>query len=337
MIKKPDSKDFRESTAVKILRGTGATAKEAATTFPKVIGKVSTALPALSVFVSVASIGGIVGMVTFLIGFGLIVIVPRSRMLKQNASDSNIGSKNRSKSDFTSNSIDNAKTKYGSYDFSYNLKPLISRSLYSFFIGLILLMMPNLLFIPITIILFLYSGLLILQTVRGEYLLSFDKEQFTVNGPFGSETISSQDMIEVDCHEYSHANLYVLLTAGARKVLRIKARKDQLKTVTLLVPLEFLGLNDVECTKLIAQLLALNPKAITTPSPAIAPEVPDIFENWATTSQSVPAYKDTTTNFDPDAIMARYLEKRNLEISQAQPESMQPRAKSASQFGRKAV
>lgn len=175
------------------------------------------------------------------------------------------------------------------------------------------------------IVMLALAFLIVARLFGDRTLLTYDAEQVTAKGLLGEATILWADVVDVSVRRAPWWDLRVIFTSGGRRNLLILGRFNRLGGPdTLYVPIDLLGLDTPALTKLVTGLLMLRAgapiaaldKPVDTPATVAPPRLID------------------QASFDPDAIMARYLADKEALKAQQRPD-LTPGATARPTFGRK--
>lgn len=159
-------------------------------------------------------------------------------------------------------------------------------------------------------------------------VLRYDAQTLTVQGLLGLETIMWADVGDIVVRKAAPWSLRTLFTSGARRNIVVLGRHNRLGGPdTLYVPVNILGLDAPGLGRLLTDLLAMRGAAAAPGLTDVVPASPPSRHVGLTAS-------GPDHSFDPDAIMARYLAEREALIASRRPGSPPGRAPS---FGRKLV
>ena len=154
--------------------------------------------------------------------------------------------------------------------------------------------------------------LILFKAVADRDLLTFDHRSITVDTLLRKGTLAWDKVADVSARTYPRWNLKMLLTVGSRRVIVIAGRDGRNAPTRLLIPIDLLDLDKDGLTALIADLLCCRAAA--------GEVVPSWQQPSAPQPTTVTPASDPRETFDPDAIMARYLAERARIVEDVRPD-----------------
>lgn len=328
MIRKPDARDFRESTTVAAIRDAGTLAKEGARGVGEgVQGFMRTGCLLLFGFGALMSVVAGLGPVGMLVVAGIGIawagkgVQTRSRRAAQDRAarwgaptslpvePSAAPPTAPVQLDLSVGALGRKATKIG-----------VPAILCFPTAGMFGFMLP----FTLGAIVALALAFLLLARLPGDRtILRYDAETLFVKGLLGEATMLWADVGDIVVRTAAWWDVRVLFTSGARRNMVVLGRVNRLGGPdTLYIPIDLLGLDEGSLPRLLTQLLSLRAGAPVPEAAAIGERRP------------VPLVRPTLNDqpFDPDAIMARYLAEREALIASQRPDLVAPRRAT---FGRK--
>jgi hypothetical protein len=347
MIRKPTEVDFKEGTAVTVLRETKRAAVESGNGVRSGVQSVSraylycvfwfgilaTAIPAIfsgKVWQGLLFIGGFYGLQQ-LIRAGYKKSLPYLSAGKPPPPEP-VDARDMIASARAISADDNLNCRSGEYKLSF---PIAVRQAMKLGIPGAVLLFLSLGFAVLTFIpgiaMFFTATRILFKAFFDRELIHFDERAITISSLQKKTETRWAAVVGVSAKAYSRFNLKVLLTNGSRNAIVITHWLEGGGLGKTLVPVDLLDLDDDAKVALIAGFLRCIPAGgAEAPAPlAQRPADP-------------PTAGDPVADFDPDAIMARYLAEREQLATDMSPDLAEqiPRplqARPPMSFGRKAA
>lgn len=331
MIRKPDSRDFRESNAVVAIRDAGTIAVEGARGVKDGTASfIGRAFALLMGFGFLMSVIGHLGPVALLIvgGAGLTWLLTRMQArTKRAAHDRAVrwGDQSAPPVRAPAAVIEPVRIEL-SVGAAARTAATIAVPAILFFptSGMLTFMMP----FTFGAIVALAAAFLIVARLFGDRtLLHYDAETLTVKGLLGEATILWADVGDITVRKAAWYDLRVRFTSGSRRNLVVLGRVNRLGGPdTLYIPIDLLGLDKPALARLVTRLLALTAGAPIVDALAAERASPRPAPGLAPLPGPAP------TGFDPDEIIARYIAERDQLVATQRPDIAPPRRAT---FGRK--
>lgn len=327
MIRKPDAKEFRESTAVSTLRDARTLAVEGG----RGIGQ-GTASLLKWWFIIMMGFGFVMSVVTNIGAFGILLLLGSGAAWLAHSRK-----KASHREAVLPARVSPLRMEYpedvaiaGNYDLSVGD---VGRRAAKFAVPAILLFPTSgmLTFMaPLTLFGIVLLALAILTVARlsGERaVVRYDSRTLIVRGLLGEATMMWEDVQDVRIRKAAFYNLPVLFTSGSRRNIVVTAAVNRLGgPQELLIPYPLLGLGKEGLVELVGILISLQAHAPATVIDALKRKTSD-------RSQASSAADSAAAPFDADAIMARHLADREQVVAIAHPDMARPGQPKV--FGRK--
>lgn len=347
MIRKPTEKDFREGTAITVLRGTGRTAVETRKGLGRGLGgiarlwlygvfwfgAVTTALTGmanghiLQALVFLAILYGLQQLLRLAFKKSLPYLAGGRPLAPELISPNDILAEARGRQQSVAFAGRNRQS--GEYKLSI---PVSMRQASALALpGLVLLIISPMLgiisLIP-GIALVGTAALIVLKTLSNRELLSFDHRSIKVCTLLSEGQLYWANVGTLETRVFSRFNIKALVTLGTRRTIALTGRDERGEPTQLLIPVDLLDLDKDELTALVADLLCCRAAA--------GEAIPACQSQTSAAPQQEPTpVSDPAESFDPDAILARYIVERTQTITDMRPDlNTLPKART---FGRKMV
>ena len=163
-------------------------------------------------------------------------------------------------------------------------------------------------------------------------VMRYDARSISVTGLLGSSDMLWVDVEDISARTFSRLNLKVLFTSGARRNIVVSAPRNSLGGPSeLLIPVDLIGLDKEALITLVSNLICCR---------AAGGEVVPGWQAEPQHGAPLPARAPTPAgdpreSFDPDAIMARHLAEREQLIAGTRPDLQTGAAAPPRVFGRK--
>lgn len=339
MIRKPSDHDFREGTAVTVLRETKRTAVESGHGVSRGmlgiarfwlygifwIGILTTAAGAVAdgkiwqagLFLGVCY--GVQQMIRAGIKMSLPYVVPEQAGQPRPIDPHGLYSTARNRERSLTTSCTDVRR------FRLSIPVAMRQSLSLLVPGLVLLFLGPLMLAGFVFV--ITALLIVFKAVADNDLLQFDDHSVTVNGLLSKRAVAWADVVDISATKQSWYNAKALMKAGCRRTIVLTARRPEGGLEELLIPMDLLDLGEEALIDLVADMIACR-TADTAPATIRQPE--------PRATNPTPA-SDPRESFDPDAIMTRYLTERAHTITAMRADTASEQTPGLRTFGRKAA
>lgn len=341
MIRKPSAEDFREGTAVTVLRESRKIAVEGSKGVGAGVGKLYgywfVAMMGfgfvMTMLGQLGSGGGTVLLVTAGIGFAIY----RWRRSSGSAGNPLAGAKAAPRRAA-------ATDAYAAAPLAANRQVSMSGQLHLDISALsrqvVTLLLPAAFLIllggtPIMlagIVLGAVALLLAARIFSDRVVMRYDPRSISVTGLLGSSDMLWADAEDIYARTFSRFNLKVLLTSGAWRNIVISAPRNSLGGPSeLLIPIDLIGLDKEALIALVSDLICCR-AAGGEPVPSWQPEL----QHEAPTPARAPTpWSDPRESFDAAGIRARHMAEREQLVAETRPDLQRDGAAPPRTFGRK--
>lgn len=345
MIRKPSAEDFREGTAVTVLRESRKIAVEGSKGVGAGVGKLYgywfVAMMGFGFVMTMLSQIGNGGGTALLVTAGIGFAIYRWRRSSGSAGNPLAGAKAAPRRASSTDSH-SAAPRAGSRPVSMSGRLHLEISALSRQVVTLLLPAAFLILLggtgatlPIMLAGIVLGAVALLLAVRifsDRVVMRYDARSISVTGLLGSSDMLWADAEDIYARTFSRFNLKVLLTSGARRNIVISAPRNSLGGPgELLIPIDLIGLDKEALIALVGDLICCR-AAGGEPVPAWQPELQ--HEAPAPARAPTPS-GDPRESFDAAAIRARHLTEREQLVAETRPDLQRDGAAPPRTFGRK--